>query len=88
MGLIAWIVLGLLAGFFAQLVVGGPKGKPGGCSGLIVTIVIGLVGAVVGGFIGVQLGWGGVNDFDLRSIGLAALGAIVILLILQAIQKR
>lgn len=88
MGLLAWVALGLIAGFLAQLVVGGPKGKPGGCSGLIVTIVIGLVGAVVGGFIGVQLGWGDVNDFDLRSIGLAALGAILVLLVLQAIQRR
>lgn len=84
MGLLAWLVLGLIAGWIGQLVMGG-SGR-GGCGGIIVTIAIGLVGAVVGGFIGVQLGWGDVNDFDLRSIALAALGAIIVLFVLRAIR--
>ncbi|MDZ7729582.1 MAG: GlsB/YeaQ/YmgE family stress response membrane protein [Dehalococcoidia bacterium] len=86
MGILAWLVLGLIAGVVAKLIVGGPDA--GGCSGIIVTIVIGLVGAVVGGFIGVQLGWGTVNELDLRSIGLAVLGSVVVLLVLEAIRGR
>lgn len=86
MGLAAWLLLGLIAGLVARLIVPGPSGR--GCCGIIVTIVIGLVGAVVGGFIGVQLGWGEVSDFDLRSIALAVLGAIVVLIVLAAIRER
>lgn len=86
MGFLAWIVLGLIAGFIAQRIVPGPSG--GGLSGIVVTTIIGLVGAVVGGFIGVQLGWGEVNDFDLRSIALAAVGAIVVLLVLRTIRGK
>lgn len=85
MGLLAWLLLGLVAGFIAQLVV--PAPSRGGCGGIIVTIVVGLVGAVVGGFVGVQLGWGTVDSFDLRSIGLAVLGAILVLLVLQALRS-
>jgi uncharacterized membrane protein YeaQ/YmgE (transglycosylase-associated protein family) len=84
MGLLSWLVLGLIAGLVAQLIVPGPS--RGGCTGLIVTIVVGLAGAVVGGFIGVQLGWGTVDSLDLRSIGLAIIGAILVLLVLQALR--
>jgi uncharacterized membrane protein YeaQ/YmgE (transglycosylase-associated protein family) len=84
MGILAWLALGLIAGLLAQLVVPGPD--RGGCAGIVVTIVVGLAGAVVGGFIGVQLGWGTVDSFDLRSIGLAVIGAILVLLVLQALR--
>lgn len=86
MGILAWLALGLIAGFIAQRIVPGPSG--GGCSGIIITIIIGLVGAVVGGFIGVQLGWGDVNEFDVRSIALAALGSLVVLIGLRAIRGK
>ncbi len=85
MGLLAWLLLGLIAGVLAQLIVPGPD--RGGCGGIIVTIVVGLAGAAVGGFIGVQVGWGTVDSFDLRSIGLAVLGAILVLLALQALRS-
>ena len=75
MGLLLWIVFGLLAGFLAKFLM--PGKDPGG---LIVTIIIGILGAVVGGFIGTQLGWGDVNGFDIRSLGLAIGGGIVVLL--------
>lgn len=73
-----WILLGLLAGALAKFLV--PGRDPSGC---IVTIVLGIVGAFVGGLIGTWLGWGSVTrgSFDLRSIGLATLGAIVVLLL-------
>jgi uncharacterized membrane protein YeaQ/YmgE (transglycosylase-associated protein family) len=73
-----WILLGLLAGTLAKFLV--PGRDPSGC---IVTIVLGVVGAFIGGLIGTLLGWGRVTggSFDLRSIALATLGAIVILLV-------
>ncbi|MEO5590178.1 MAG: GlsB/YeaQ/YmgE family stress response membrane protein [Gemmatimonadaceae bacterium] len=72
-----WILLGLIAGTMAKFLV--PGRDPSGC---IVTIVLGIVGAFIGGFAGTRLGWGTVTAgaFDFRSIGLATLGAIVLLL--------
>lgn len=52
-------------------------GRQGG--GIILTIVLGIVGAVVGGFIGTLLGFGGISGFDLRSLALAIVGALVVL---------
>lgn len=85
MGIIAWLVLGLLAGMLAQWVVKDSAGGCG-CTGIVITIAVGLAGAAVGGFIGTQIGWGEVDDFDLRSIGLAFLGAVIVLLVLQAVR--
>jgi uncharacterized membrane protein YeaQ/YmgE (transglycosylase-associated protein family) len=72
-----WILLGLVAGTLAKFLV--PGRDPSGC---IITILLGIIGAVIGGFIGTRFGWGTVTAgaFDLRSIGLATLGAIVLLL--------
>jgi uncharacterized membrane protein YeaQ/YmgE (transglycosylase-associated protein family) len=84
MGIIAWIVLGLVAGAIAKLLM--PGDDPGGW---IVTMVLGIVGAVIGGWIGGAL-WGstGVTGFNLPSIGLAVLGAIVLLLIYRMVAGR
>ena len=82
MGIIAWIVLGLIAGAIAKLLM--PGNDPGG---LIVTILIGIVGAVIGGFIGTQLGFGSVTGFNLPSIGIAILGALVLLFILRLVRR-
>ncbi len=73
-----WILLGLIAGTMAKFLV--PGRDPSGC---IVTIVLGIVGAFIGGFAGTRLGWGSVTAgaFDFRSIGLATLGAVVLLLV-------
>ena len=73
-----WILLGLVAGTLAKFLV--PGRDPSGC---IITIILGVVGAFIGGFIGTRFGWGTVTAraFDLRSIGLATLGAIVLLLL-------
>ncbi len=80
MAWISWIAFGFLAGALAKLIV--PGQNPGGC---LVTIIIGIVGAAIGGFIGTQLGWGAPNEFDLRSLGLAIVGAVVLLLALRAL---
>lgn len=83
MGAVSWIIFGLLAGVIAKWLTSGSE--PKGC---LVTIIIGIVGAGIGGWIGTQLGLGNVNKFDLRSLGLAVVGAVVLLLVLQAISGR
>lgn len=74
MGILSWILMGLVAGFLAKLIM--PGRDPGG---FFVTILIGIVGGLLGGFIGSQLGWGTVTGFDLRSLGLAVGGALLLL---------
>jgi uncharacterized membrane protein YeaQ/YmgE (transglycosylase-associated protein family) len=74
MGILAWIILGLVAGVLAKLIL--PGDDPGG---FIVTIIIGIVGAIIGGYIATYFGWGTVTGFNLHSIGLAILGSIVLL---------
>lgn len=74
MGIISWIVFGLIAGALAKFIM--PGEDPGG---IIVTIIIGIVGAMVGGFIGSVLGFGGVSGFNLGSFVLAVGGALILL---------
>jgi uncharacterized membrane protein YeaQ/YmgE (transglycosylase-associated protein family) len=76
MGILTSIVLGLLVGALAKWIM--PGKDPGG---LFVTMVLGIAGAMIGGFIGTQLGVGDVTGFNLMSIGLATLGAIILLVI-------
>lgn len=83
MGLLSWILFGLLAGAIARFLLPGPE--PGGC---LPTIAFGIVGAAVGGWLGTQLGLGTVQGFDIRSLGLAVIGSIVVLLIYQALSRR
>jgi uncharacterized membrane protein YeaQ/YmgE (transglycosylase-associated protein family) len=83
MGIIAWIVFGLLAGGLAKLLM--PGKDPGGC---IVTMLIGVAGAILGGFIGTALGFGGIEGFELRSFLLAVGGAILLLLLYRVISGR
>ncbi|MBA3560940.1 MAG: GlsB/YeaQ/YmgE family stress response membrane protein [Gemmatimonadaceae bacterium] len=80
-----WILLGLLAGALAKFLV--PGRDPSGC---IVTILLGIAGAFIGGWIGTQMGWGSVGaaDLNLRSLGLATLGAIVLLLVGRVLFRR
>lgn len=86
MSLLAWLLFGLIAGAVAQLLVPGPDPGGGGFFGLLVTIIIGIVGAMVGGFIGAALGWGSATSFDLRSMLIAILGAVVFLIVLRALR--
>ncbi len=74
MGMISWIVMGLVTGALAKWIM--PGNDPGG---LIVTILIGIAGAFVGGFIGTLVGLGSVTGFDLVSMALAIGGALVLL---------
>jgi uncharacterized membrane protein YeaQ/YmgE (transglycosylase-associated protein family) len=79
-----WALLGLLAGTLAKFLV--PGRDPSGC---LVTIVLGIVGAFIGGFLGTALGWGRVTggSFDIRSIAIATLGAVVVLLVGRLLRR-
>jgi uncharacterized membrane protein YeaQ/YmgE (transglycosylase-associated protein family) len=83
MGIASWIVLGLVAGVLAKLLM--PGKDPGG---IIVTTVLGVAGALVGGFIGTQLGFGNVSGFDFRSLAIAVGGAILLLYLHRALRRR
>ena len=75
MGILAWIVFGLIAGALAKFIMPGRQG-----GGIILTIVLGIVGAVVGGFIGTYvLRFGDISGFDLRSLVIAVGGALLVL---------
>jgi len=82
MGIIAWIVVGLIAGTLAKALM--PGRDPGGC---ILTILLGIAGAFVGGFLAVALDISeeGVDDFDLGTIVLAVIGSMLILFVYRLI---
>ena len=82
MGIIAWIVLGLIAGFIASKIVN----KQG--EGMLVDIILGIVGALVGGWLFRIFGMNGVTGFNAYSLLVAVGGAIVVLLIYHAITGR
>ena len=79
-----WVLLGLLAGSLAKFLV--PGRDPSGC---IVTVALGMVGAFIGGLIGSAFGWGRVNagTLELRSLGIATAGAVIVLLIGRLIRR-
>ena len=83
MGIIAWIVVGLIAGALAKLIL--PGDDPGG---IIVTILIGIAGAFVGGFVFSLFGGAGVSGFNIWSILVATVGAIILLLIYRLVAGR
>jgi uncharacterized membrane protein YeaQ/YmgE (transglycosylase-associated protein family) len=73
-GIISWIVVGLIAGILGKLIM--PGRDPGG---FLLTIVIGMVGAIVGGLLVNLLGGVGVTGFNIWSILVATLGSVVLL---------
>ena len=82
MGIIAWLILGLIAGFIASKLVN----KSG--EGVAMDIVLGIVGAVVGGFIANALGFHGITGFDLYSILISVLGAVIVLIVYHSMTRR
>ncbi len=83
MGILSWLVLGLIAGAVARWIM--PAKGP---SGILLTAIIGITGAFVGGFIGSALGLGSVQGFNLTSLFLATVGAAVLLLLYHALKGR
>jgi uncharacterized membrane protein YeaQ/YmgE (transglycosylase-associated protein family) len=82
MSIIGWLVLGLIAGFIASKIVNKTD------EGVILDIVLGIIGAVVGGFLFSLIGAEGVSGFNIYSMFVAIIGAIVVLLIYHAVSGR
>ncbi|SDL61350.1 Uncharacterized membrane protein YeaQ/YmgE, transglycosylase-associated protein family [Arthrobacter sp. ov407] len=84
MGILGFLLLGLIAGAIAKAVLPGRQG-----GGWVITLVVGVVGAILGGWIGSLIFGGGLADFfDLRTWLLSILGAIIVLLIYGAVAGR
>ena len=82
MSIIGWIILGLISGFIASKIVN----RTG--EGFFLDIVLGIVGAIVGGFIFTVVGATGVTGFNLYSMFVAVIGAIVVLVLYHAVFNR
>ncbi len=82
MSILAWIVLGLIAGFVASMLVNRRGGS------LVLDLILGVVGAFVGGFLFTRFGMAGVSGLNLYSILVAIIGAVVVLFIYHAIADR
>lgn len=84
MGIIGWIVLGLVAGALAKFIL--PGDDPGG---IVLTTIIGIVGAILGGFVATALGLGGVGTFfDLETWLVAIGGSLLLLLAYRMVVRR
>ena len=82
MSIIAWLVVGLIAGWIGSMIVN-RRGE-----GMMMDIVLGVIGAFVGGFIFQALGHSGVSGINLYSIGVAVVGAVVVLFLYHAFVRR
>ncbi len=82
MGIISWLVVGLIAGWIGSMIV-----NRGG-EGPLLDIVLGIVGAVVGGFLFNMIGHSGVSGINLHSIFVAVVGSVVVLFVYHAIVGR
>ena len=82
MGILAWIVLGAIAGFITNLIMGG-------CEGVVATVILGIVGAVVGGYLaGKVLKVADVTGINVESIVVAVVGAIIVVAVYRMIGGR
>ena len=82
MGIIAWVVLGAIAGFIANMIMGSREG-------LVMTVILGIVGAVVGGFLaGTVLKQADVTGLNIESIVVAVIGAVIVIAAVRAISPR
>ena len=84
MGILSWILFGLIAGIIAKFIM---PGRDGG--GIILTCVLGIVGAVVGGWLATIFGFGGdISGFNMRSFIVAVIGSIVVLLVFRMLRRH
>jgi uncharacterized membrane protein YeaQ/YmgE (transglycosylase-associated protein family) len=82
-GVLSWLILGLIVGIIAKMLM--PGKDP---SGFIITIILGTIGALIDGHISSNLGLGSGTGFDIRCLGIAVTGSIVLLLIYRRIKSR
>jgi uncharacterized membrane protein YeaQ/YmgE (transglycosylase-associated protein family) len=82
MGILSLLVLGLLAGLVAKLIL--PGDDPGG---ILITMVIGAAGAIIGGLLASELGFGGLSGFNLRTFIIAVVGALLLLILYRAVDR-
>jgi uncharacterized membrane protein YeaQ/YmgE (transglycosylase-associated protein family) len=82
MGIIAWVILGAIAGFITNLIMGGKEG-------VIATILLGIVGAVVGGFVmGTVLKVADVTGLNISSLVVAVIGAVIVVAVYRFVMGR
>lgn len=82
MGIIAWIILGAIAGFITNLIMGGKEG-------VIATVILGIVGAVVGGYLaGTVLKVADVTGINVESIVVAVVGAVIVVAVYRLLTGR
>lgn len=81
MSILGWIILGGLAGWIASALTGSREG-------LLMDIVIGIVGAFIGGFVFALAGGAGVTGFNLWSLCVAVVGAVILIVVVRALRKR
>ncbi|MEI9539905.1 GlsB/YeaQ/YmgE family stress response membrane protein [Enterobacter cancerogenus] len=83
MGVISWIIFGLIVGILARCIMPGVKHF-----GFILTVVLGIAGAMAGGAFSAFLGFGSVSGFNMASIGIATCGAMVVLCVVHLIRRN
>ncbi len=82
MGVLAWIILGGLAGWIASIIMNTNEDQ-----GIFLNIVVGIVGAVLGGFIVQILGGSGIDGFNVYSLLIAVFGAVVLLAVVKTVRR-
>ncbi len=80
MGWLAWIIIGALAGWLASVVMRSRQG-------LIMDIIVGIVGAIIGGFLFSQVGAQGITGFNIWSLFVAFIGAVILLGVLRVVGR-
>ncbi|MGB4580254.1 MAG: GlsB/YeaQ/YmgE family stress response membrane protein [Coriobacteriia bacterium] len=83
MGILSWIVVGLIAGALAKWIMPGAQE-----AGIFITMVLGIVGGLLGGYIMSLIGQTGVSGFNLQTVLVATLGALVVLFVYGLIRKK
>ena len=83
MSIILWIILGLVAGWLASVIM-----KTNATQGALMDIILGVVGSVVGGFVFNLFGQPGVTGFDLYSLAVATVGAVILIALGRALSPR
>lgn len=81
MGILSWVLFGLLAGIIARCIMPGKEHM-----GIFMTIILGIIGALIGGVVSTALGFGKVDGFNIYSIAIATVGSIIVLFVIHKIR--